>query len=124
MRTRADVLTTTLITLWLIAGLAMAEIDGLVGEWAIDGDCGESRMVFDLEGGYDLRIAEEGRWKPLYGGHWIRSGGRVEMTVGETREHWQIESISTNRVVMVSTAGRVERELGIGYLELTRCAAF
>lgn len=113
-----------LIATWLLTPLVMAEVDGLVGEWAIDGDCRESRMVFDPEGGYDLRVAEDGRWKPLYGGRWIRSGERVEMTVGATREHWQIDLISTDLVVLVSTDARVERELGIGYLELTRCAEF
>jgi hypothetical protein len=108
----------------LAAGLALAEPDQLAGEWAIDGNCRESRMVFDFEGGFDLRVAEDGRWKPLYGGRWSRSGKRVEMTVGEVREHWQIESISTDSAVLVNIDGPVDRDLGIGYLSLTRCPAF
>tara|TARA_Y100001933_G_scaffold250827_1_gene287586 strand:+ start:179 stop:547 length:369 start_codon:yes stop_codon:yes gene_type:complete len=101
-----------------------AESDPLVGEWSLEpGGCAESRMAFDFEGLYDLRVAEDGRWKSLYGGRWTRDGDTLVFETDGERERFGVESASAERMVLVSRDGPVDRELGVGVLDLTRCFA-
>ncbi|MEE4637707.1 MAG: hypothetical protein V2J42_03095 [Wenzhouxiangella sp.] len=108
--------------------LADPDLDPLVGEWSIStteepGDCADTRMLFDLEGDYDLRVAEEGRWKPLFGGQWSRDGGFVTMRHAAGAERFEFELESDRRIVLVGLDGPVDRALGVGYLDLGRCFA-
>jgi hypothetical protein len=114
-----------------MAGTASADpdLDPLVGEWSLStteeaGDCADTRMVFDFEGAYHLKVADEGRWKPLFRGNWSRDGKVVTMRHEAGTERFESESESYERIVLVGLDGTVDRELGIGYLDLARCAAY
>lgn len=105
------------------------DLDPLVGEWSIStteesGDCADTRMVFDFEGAYDLRVAEDGRWKPLLGGNWSRDGKVVTMRHEAGAERFEFELESYERIVLIGLDGTVDREMGVGYLDLGRCAAY
>lgn len=101
-----------------------ADPDPLIGEWALEsGGCAESRMAFGFEGLYDLRVAEDGRWKSLYGGRWMRDGDTLVFETDGQRERFGVETASAERMVLVSRDGPVDRELGVGFLDLTRCFA-
>ncbi|MFP4276574.1 MAG: hypothetical protein ACLFQC_03450 [Wenzhouxiangella sp.] len=111
-----------------VLALAAPDLDPLVGEWSIStteesGDCADTRMVFDLEGGYDLRVAEDGRWKPLFGGRWSRDGDVVTMRHEMGAERFEFELETDERIVLVGLEGPVDRALGVGYLDLGRCFA-
>lgn len=107
-----------------LAAHADPEADPLVGEWAMEpGGCAESRMAFDFEGLYDLRVAEDGRWKSLYGGRWMRDGDTLVFETDGQRERFGVETASAEHMVLVSRDGPVDRELGVGFLDLTRCFA-
>ena len=118
---------TCILLLALLSTLSYADPDHdpLVGEWTVaDEDCAELRMVFDFEGGYELRIAEDSRWKTLYGGRWQRDGKLIVTVTDEQRERLEIEQEGYERIVLVSRDGPVDREAGVGYLDLQRCAAY
>jgi len=105
--------------------LADPDLDALVGEWAFGGqDCGEARMVFDFEGRFDLRLSEDGRWKVLGGGSWKRQGDLILTESDGRSERFSVDTESRDRIVLVSHDGTVDREAGVGYLELDRCPAY
>ncbi len=119
------------LALALVSAPALAdpELDPLVGEWSIStteepGDCADTRMVFDFEGAYDLRVAEDGRWRPLFGGNWSRDGAVVTMRHEAGAERFEFELESDERLVLVGIDGPIDRELGVGYLDLGRCPAY
>ena len=105
------------------------DLDPLVGEWSVSsteepGDCAELRFVFDMEGGFDLRILEDGHWKALSGGTWHRDGSLIVTESASQRERMAIETESYERIVLVSLDDEVDRALGLGYLDLGRCSAY
>jgi hypothetical protein len=109
--------------------LADPDLDPLVGEWSIStteeaGDCADMRMVFDFEGNYSLRVADEGRWQTLMHGQWRRDGDRIVTETDGRSERMAFEIESRDRMVLVSEEGPIDRELGVGYLDLGRCAAY
>lgn len=105
-------------------------LDPLVGEWTVStteeaGDCAAMRMVFDFEDNYHLRVFEDGRRKVLHYGNWSREGKVVTMREsGGRSERFTIERESYERIVLVSLDTEVDRALGVGYLDLHRCAAY
>lgn len=112
-----------------VAGHADPDLDPLVGEWSVStteeaGDCAEMRMVFDFEGNYAARIADDGRWKALFNGRWNRDGEQIVTETDGQRETLAVEAESYERIVMVSSKGPVDRALGVGYLDLGRCPAY
>ncbi len=111
----------------LISGPLTADpdLDVLVGEWAFGGqDCAEARMVFDFEGRFDLRLAEDGQWKILDSGSWTREGDLILTESAGQAERFSLDTESRDRIVLVSDDGPVDREAGVGYLELDRCPAY
>ncbi len=105
-------------------------LDPLVGEWSVStteeaGDCAEMRMVFDFENNYDVRVIEDGRRKVLVYGNWSRDGKVVTVRDSDGRsERLTVEAESYERIVLVSRDSHVDRALGVGYLDLRRCAAY
>lgn len=105
------------------------DLDPLVGEWSLStteeaGDCDGMRMVFDFEGNYALQAAGEDRWQVLMHGQWRRDGDRIVTETEGRSERLVIEVETYERIVMVSEDGPIDRELGVGYLDLGRCAAY
>jgi len=110
-------------------GSADPDLDSMVGEWSIStaeesGDCAEMRMVFDFEGNYALRVADDGRWQALTSGRWSRDGEQIVTVTGDQQDRLVFEMDTYERVVLVSRDGPVDRELGVGYLDLGRCPAY
>ena len=117
------------LALFSLSALADPDLDPMVGEWSVStteeaGDCAELRFVFDNDGGFDLRIPEDGRWKSLSGGTWRRDGSMIVTESEGLRERMAIETESYERMVLVSQVGTVDRALGVGYLDLNRCPAY
>jgi hypothetical protein len=107
------------------AALADPDLDPLVGEWSfVDDGCAEARMVFDLEGTYELRVAEDGRWKRLDGGRWAREDGLVVTETAGQRERFDVADESHERVVLVSRDDTVNGAATVGKLDLRRCPAY
>lgn len=114
---------------WATTVSADPDLDPLVGEWSIStteerGDCADMRMVFDFEGAYVLRVADEGRWQSLMSGRWRRDGEQIVTETDGQRDRLVVEIETYERVVLVSRDGPVDRALGVGYLDLGRCAAY
>jgi len=114
-----------LISLLPLAALADPDLDPLVGEWTFSDDgCMEARMVFDFEGNYGLNVAEEGRWKPLERGQWRREGDLIVTETDGRSERFDIELESRDRIVLLSRDVKIDREAGIGALDLRRCPSY
>ncbi|MEA3642977.1 MAG: hypothetical protein VBE63_23990 [Lamprobacter sp.] len=111
------------------AVLADPDLDPLVGEWSVSsteerGDCADMRMVFDFEGNYVLRIAGDGGWQTLHAAGWRREGDLIVVEEATGSERFDVELESYERIVLVSRDAEVDRALGVGYLDLGRCAAY
>lgn len=112
--------------LWLLAPLSpAAATDPLVGDWAFVADgCAEARMVIEAAGRFEMRMAEGDQWRAISTGDWRREGGLIVTESAGGLERFAIELEDRQRVILVSRDAPVDREAGVGLLDLRRCPPY
>ena len=101
---------------------AVAQDDGLVGEWNLDADaCAQARVTYTADGKHQSLQRGENGWETLASGSYTRSGKTVTVNFEGQEQALEIVELDADTLVLRNPDPAQMEALGVERVEFVRC---